>query len=385
MTLPEPTRPGAWRLGNWKHRIEGKIGIPMLAVWDTILPWSLPDPVPPFFPPSPPPAPFEGYERNETETEASQPNFPVPATGEQGFRVVVLSTQGLKRSAVAPPRSGKRDGVDRGKDDTVHFPFTLPNGYRLFLEYYRDNYLDPKTYVVVVLPERDIRYLLEWEKFGNESDAKANFKGVIEDTLEVLGDQLVGWYSVDEPELFDRTEYYKEKIVRVQEVRQYIRQYEWAWRTTPGNDPGFAAIPSYDRQMELLLPVIVTYSARIFTMRNDRWTQQAERNVPPELRFTFFLGREFADIHLYDEYPYKTSWVDEPAPNLRRQLLDSGLTPAKADEILNNSVFTTLRQNVNEVHNNFALLRRELNQYRYPASGKISMGDSAYRYAGLWA
>ncbi|MCG3152273.1 MAG: hypothetical protein GEEBNDBF_01567 [bacterium] len=394
MTTTRLARPGAWRLGNWKEQLKDKEGIPMIAMWDTILPWSLPDPPPSFFPPTPPPhppAPFEGYGRNETETEASQPNFPDPAPGKPGFRVVVLSTQGLKRSPKAPPRSGKRsDGSDRGQDDLTLFPFTLEDGYRLFLEYYRDNYLAPETKVIAVLPERDIRYLLQWDVVdeGSETDAEENFAGVIADTLEVLGDRLVGWYSVDEPELFEREEYWKEKDypLRILEVRNKIRQYEREWRMATGNDPEFAALVDEERQWELLLPVLVTYSNRLFEIRAERRLQQATNFVPPEKWFTYFQIRDFADIHLYDKYPYKrVNHEMEVAPyNLRSEVKSAGYTDTETDDILRISETTTLKQDVRQVHDNFLLLRQELNQRRYPHTGRIPIADTLYRFAGLW-
>ncbi|MEO7993315.1 MAG: hypothetical protein ABI743_02865 [bacterium] len=271
----------------------------MARLWlDTVLPYSKPATFPITWPVDKL-GQFEGYERNMGIDPAGIPNF----DGTHFlFNIVIVTMLGLKNSPTAPYRPTTTPVMGVYPDQ--EWPFNLTDGANTFMQYYIDNYLDPETYLIVMIPERELMNLAEDHYMGYLGDAPdfeagqaaiASFMSMLLDPVTGIQDRILGWYLIDEPELPQKQAFASPQ--KVANARARIREIETYLRVTTFGETGF--------DESKLRPCIISHSALFaISPHPTGW----------DAYYPDRYAREMAgDIYAFDRQPYRRGLTDMQA------------------------------------------------------------------------
>lgn len=320
---------GAWAWGTPQQRELGGFPIRMLA--DSVLPYTTP-PLGEEDPPDRRPTwwepgatgQFEGWHRNFANgTEV--PNYP----NDRFLNAVLVTMIGLKQSATAPfrfelgdktrPIKQKNENVWPFDEDPEHPTFT-PVPALDVLNWYAESYRNSGLKMIITIPERDFmnfagdstNTLLPWEHApDNEAGLAAIIafvRAILMPTEEEgglgLGDVVIGWYLVDEPDQPYRTVW--ATPAKIAQLRYWVRRTEMETRRE--FDPAYAAL-SEAEQIAALRPCIITLSVPFIL-------ESKPQILPEDFNSAVVISEEFgteigaADIYGFDWYPFKRLQMD---------------------------------------------------------------------------
>lgn len=303
-----------WAFGSPSQKAETG-GIMVRAWMDSIYPYTKPDPPPSWWNDEPGPVPpadpgnpgaFPGFQRNMRESAGlGAKNFPE----DRPFNTVILNTPGLIQSATAPWR------FERAGEDA--WPQNMEIGVTTLLDYYKNNYLEDDTYVILLLPERELMNMYakptDVTLFSKQADPKTMpdpemgrdaITAVVLGAFSLFGDRLIGWFLVDEPDVdsFKRAQFVNAQ--NMTDLRNLIRTQEEQFATNE-------SVELWHR------PCIITFSSSWYFHAGRNW---ATPQTPPRIQiqpeslltpYAPLVGRGL-DMAWFNHYPWRISKGDVP-------------------------------------------------------------------------
>ena len=303
--------PRAYALGTPEQRSQaGGGGLLARIWWDTLLPWTKPSSRPSWWPSSSTHGLFEGWEHNMFSSPSGLPNFP----SDRPFDCVVLDSAQLADSVNAPYALKYVNGIATSNSDDSAFPWTMapgtppgdPGGMGVTrcLDWYINHYLDASTYIIFVLPIREIINVL-----GDPSDsalykphtpsltdgmtALTNLIWYLWNPAHGVSTRILGLIIINEPDGVARAFANANKIAGltagIQEQQRLARA---------SFDSTYAAFSQAEQEARLV-PAIINFA--------DAWHAPTPPQFTPaeySRRISEVLHPEIRVMFSFDRYPY---------------------------------------------------------------------------------